>query len=501
MEQTSRRGLAVFGAGLAATIAILPLATASGIGAAPAERAHRSVSPEAQGQWSAPFNLHVVGVHSTLLPGGKVLLFSYPGVDEHGSDTWTWNSTTHVSAQVRTFLHRDVFCSGHSLLPDGRAFVTGGTMWGTHRFAGAHETSFFNPLSSSWARGPTMTFARWYPTNLTLSNGDVLIVSGTDTDEQPVAAVERYQVATNVITTLPASADKLVSEYPRMHVLPTGQVLMAGQDAETFLFDPDAAKWSSAGTMNFGARFSGTSVLLPGLQKVLVLGGNQIDPEAPTLGTNPPTETAEILDLSETAPHWRYTSPMHYARQHANAVLLPDGTVLVVGGGQSGLYKEPVQAPELFDPESETWTVMATESTPREYHSTAILLPDGRVLSAGMDSGKWQRSGQIYSPPYLFRGPRPSILSAPFEVAYGATFTIQTPNGNEIQKVVLLRSGSATHSVDFDQRDVELAFSPGQDQLSATAPAGGAIAPPGWYMLFLVGAKGVPSVASWVHVG
>ncbi|HEY0557175.1 MAG TPA: galactose oxidase-like domain-containing protein [Thermoanaerobaculia bacterium] len=443
----------------------------------------------------------MVGVHSTLLPGGKVLLFSYPGVNEHGSDTWTWNSATRVSSQVRTFLRRDVFCSGHSVLPDGSALVTGGTMWGTHRYAGAHETSFFDPLTSSWSRGPTMAFARWYPSNLTLPGGDVLIVSGTDTDEQPVAAVERYQVATNVITTLPPSADKVVSEYPRLHVLPNGKVLMAGQDAETFLFDPEAAQWTSAGTMSFGARFSGTSVLLPGLRKVLVLGGNQIDPEAPTLGTNPPTETAEILDVSEPAPHWRYTSPMHYARQHANAVLLPDGTVLVVGGGQSGLYKEPVQAAELFDPESETWTVMATESTPREYHSTAILLPDGRVLSAGMDSGKWQRSGQIYSPPYLFKGPRPSILSAPSAIAYGSTFTLQTPDSTEIQKVVLLRAGSATHSVDFDQRAVELTFSPGQDQLSATSPASGAIAPPGWYMLFLVGAKGVPSVASWIHVG
>jgi hypothetical protein len=491
MDQKSQRRVA--GLGLTVILAVLPLAAAARLADSP--------GPAALGKWSAPFDLHVVGVHSTLLPGGKVLLFSYPGEHERGSDTWTWNSTTGVSVQVRSLLRRDVFCSGHSLLPDGRAFVTGGTMWGTHRFAGAHQTSFFDPLTSRWSRGPAMELARWYPTNLTLPNGDVLIVSGTDTDERPVTAVERYSVAANAIAKLPASADKLVSEYPRLHVLPTGKVFLSGQEGETFLFDPDAGQWTFVGTMSFGDRYSGASVLLPGLRKVLALGGNQTDPEAPTLSTNPPTETAEIIDFSQPAPQWRYTSPMHYARQHANAVLLPDGTVLVVGGGQSGLYNKPVKAAELFDPESETWTVMATETTSRAYHSTAILLPDGRILSAGMDSGRFQRSGEIYSPPYLFKGPRPGILSAPAAVAYGSTFAVGTADAADVRKAVLLRAGSATHSVNFEQRYLALTFSAGEDQLSLVAPAGGAVAPPGWYMLFLVSSAGVPSVASWIHVG
>ncbi|MFL6236659.1 MAG: galactose oxidase-like domain-containing protein [Thermoanaerobaculia bacterium] len=501
MDLRSQRRAA--GLGVTAILTILPLAAAS-IGV-PLEttggQAGSSGSAATLGKWSAPFDLHVIGTHSTLLHGGAVLFFSYPTEREHGSDSWTWNSTTHGIAQVRSLLHRDVFCSGHSVLPDGRAFVTGGTMWGTHQYAGAHETSLFDPTTSSWSRGPSMAFARWYPSNLTLPNGDVLIVSGTDTNEQPVAAVERYSVATNTITSLPSSADKLVDEYPRLHVLPSGKVFMAGQEGDTFLLDPDAGQWTFVDTMNFGDRYSGASVLLPGLQKVLALGGNQIDPEAPTLGTNPPTETAEIIDLSQATPRWRYTSPMHYAREHANAVLLPDGTVLVVGGGQSGLYRKPVKQAELFDPESETWTLMATETTPRAYHSTAILLPDGRVLSAGMDSGKWRRTGEIYSPPYLFKGPRPSILSAPSSIGYGSTFAVQTPDSADVQKVVLLRAGSVTHSVNFEQRYVALTFSPGEGQLSAAAPAGGTIAPPGWYLLFLVSSTGVPSVSAWVHVG
>lgn len=485
--------------GWLAALAAVCLAAAPGHVAAGA-----SGSPATMGRWSAPFDLHVIGTHSTLLSNGKVLLFSYPEPGERGSATWTWDSATAVCTHVRSITRRDVFCSGHSVLPDGRAFVTGGTMWGTHSFAGAHETSLFDPRTAGWSRGPTMEFARWYPTNLTLPNGDVLIVSGTDTSEQPVTAIERFDVAAGSITRLPASADKEVSEYPRLHVLPSGKVFMAGQEAETFLLDPESAQWTSVDTMIFGDRYSGTSVLLPGLKKVLALGGNQIDPEAPILGTNPPTETAEIIDLSEPAPHWRSTNPMHYARQHANAVLLPDGTVLVVGGGQSGLYKKPVKPSELFDPETETWTLMATQNAPRAYHSAAVLLPDGRVLSTGMDSGKWKQTGEAYSPPYLFKGPRPTIGSAPASVAYGSTFVVATPDAAGIRKVALLRAGSVTHSVNFEQRYVALTFtagSAGDGQLSISAPAGGTIAPPGWYMLFLVNDGGVPSVAAWVHVG
>src|SRR6185295_7069873 len=197
------------------------------------------------------------------------------------------------SAQIRSPRRRDLFCAGHSVLPDGRAFVTGGTVWGKHFFVGTPETNFFDPSTASWTSGPAMAFGRWYPSNLTLPDGDVLVFSGTDADEQLVPAVERLDVATGTITRLAASADKTVALYPRLHVLPSGKVFLAGQEAETSLLDPETAQWTAVGAMNFGDRYSGTSVLLPGLQKVLALGGNQTDPEAPVLGTNPPTDTAE----------------------------------------------------------------------------------------------------------------------------------------------------------------------------------------------------------------
>jgi galactose oxidase-like protein len=243
-------------------------------------------------------------------------------------------------------------------------------------------------------------------------------------------------------------------------------------------------------------------VLLPGLTKVLALGGNRTDPLPPTSWRGAPTNGAEILDLSQPTPAWRSVAPMLVARQFPNAVLLPDGSVLAVGGGQLGEYEKPVRLAERFDPSTETWTAMAVEHTPRCYHSTALLLPDGRVLSAGMDHGKFARTGEVYSPPYLFAGPRPTIAAVPTEVAYGQAFTIATPEAANVARVALLRPGSVTHAFDFEQRYVALSFSAdASGGLTAHMPTSHAEAPPGWYMLFLVTEGGVPSRAAFVHLG
>jgi hypothetical protein len=175
--------------------------------------------------------------------------------------------------------------------------------------------------------------------------------------------------------------------------------------------------------------------------------------------------------------------------------------VLAVGGGLAKRYVGPVYSAELFDTETETWQEMAAQTAPRVYHSTAVLLPDGRVLSAGQNDGDLQTTAEIYSPPYLFRGPRPTISSAPARARYDAQISIETPDAADIDRVALIRAGSVTHSVNFDQRYVDLPFTTGPGGLSARVPPTAAEAPPGMYMLFVVDGDGVPSVAKWVKIG
>jgi len=242
-----------------------------------------------------------------------------------------------------------------------------------------------------------------------------------------------------------------------------------------------------------GRGVNDTSVLLPGLTKIMEIGG--------TISSGA-TNTAEILDLSASTLAWKSTSPMHYARGWANTVILADGSLLVVGGGTSGSYGSPIFTAERYDPVSATWADMAAQTAPRMYHSTALLLPDGRVLSAGQSQGSYQKTGEIFSPPYLFAGTRPTIGSAPSSVGYNQQFTISTPNFAGIKRVALVRPGSVTHSVNFDQRYVDLTYqSNGSSGLTATSPSDSNHAPPGWYMLFILNSAGVPSVASWVKVG
>lgn len=449
--------------------------------------------PALVGSWSAPFSVGVKGIHSSVLPNGKVLLFSYP-VTSLGSDASVWDPVTGVSTDVSLNWARDIFCSGHSLLADGRLFITGGHVHSAAYGLGVRNTDFFDPATNTFGQGPLLSEERWYPTNVELANGHVLIFGGYVNTKTPAPApdVDSYDPALNTITRLPSTATKVLGNYPRLHLLWNGKIPWTNVK-RTQIFDPTNNTWSASASMNAGGRGqSDDSVLLPGLKKVLEFGG-AVNGVA--------TATAEVVDFSAPTPQWQYTGSMNSARVWANAVLLPDGNVLAVGGGSGGSYTNPVYQSELYNPATGTWSVMASQQAPRIYHSTAVLLPDGRVLSAGMDNGSYQTTAELYSPPYLFRGPRPTIASAPQAVGYGQPFSISTPDASSITRVALVRPSSVTHSISADQRYVDLSFQHIDDNtLSVTSPANGNEAPPGPYMLFILTSTGVPSVASWMNV-
>src|SRR5215469_2494936 len=463
-----------------------------------AQRANRAAARI--GEWTAPFDVGVVAIHSQVMPGGKVLMWAYP---RSTVGTWTvvLDPTTRTFTNVSMSYQRDAFCSGNDLLPNGDVFLSGGHLFNgvnpsTHEDdLGAANTDIFDPAAESWTPGPTLDKDRWYPTNVELGNGNILIFAGQVKPGKIARTVDEYNPTTNKMSVLPATADRTQPVYPRMTLLPNGKLLDSEPNKGTELFDPATDRWSWLGNTQLGqARSEGNTVLLPGLNKVLIAGGRN--------GAMGATNTAEVIDFSKANPAWHYTGSMRYARAYANAVLLADGTVLEVGGGTGAPYKSPVYTAELYNPATGTWSTMAAQTAPRVYHSTAVLLPSGQVLSAGMDSGTYQTTAEIYSPPYLFHGPRPAISSAPSSVGYGESFAISTRSASRIKRVALVKPSGATHAMGQDQRYVDLSIThTSTTELTVTAPPDGNHAPPGWYMLFIVNSHGVPSVASWVRVG
>ena len=212
--------------------------------------------------------------------------------------------------------------------------------------------------------------------------------------------------------------------------------------------------------------------------------------------------------MTATSPAWQQVPSMVYPRSFMNMTVLPDGTVLATGGEtdrNGGNIANAVYPAELWSPATQTWTTMASMHTPREYHSTALLLPDGRVVESGMGSDFGnvpdEKSAEFYSPPYLFKGARPTITQAPTQISYGSNFSITTPDAASITTVVLIRNGGVTHFFDQNTRYLPLSFTQSSGGLTATAPVDGRLAPPGYYMLFIVNSNGVPSIAPMVQVG
>lgn len=438
------------------------------------------------GEWSPPFDWPVVAVHLHLLPSGDVLSWGRIG------DPQVWHQETGVftAAASSTML----FCSGHAFLPDGRLIVAGGHITDEH---GSPDVNIFDPVSRAWSPVERMSRGRWYPTTTTLPDGQVLTLAGRDETSTPVEIPEVW--TGTAWRTLPA-AGRPLPYYPRTFVAPNGLAFYAGELQQTAYLDPRGdGHWTAAAPSNYGRRDYGSAVMYsPG--RVMIVGGSD-----PPDGT--PTNTAEVIDLNSGTPAWRYTGSMAYPRRQFNTTLLPDGSVLATGGTSAAGFSEPagaVHPAELWEPATGRWTVLAGNQVRRVYHSTTLLLPDGTVLHSGSGDGPGlprELSAEVFSPPYLFRGPRPSILGAPGSVSYGQEFLVATLDAHRVIRATLVRLGSVTHGFDQNQRFLELSLGRTAGGLAVTAPASGSLAPPGDYLLFIVDRDGVPSTAKILRIG
>ena len=465
--------------------------------------------PALIGQWSSPVDLPLVAINMTLLHDGRVLMWDGGPECIGSTSARVWDPvsgvTTHVPIPYFSHQDDDIFCSAQVLLPDGRVMVIGG-----HDCDGPHlgiaMVNFFDPRTMTWTRGPDMDFRRWYPTATLLANGKVLVTGGsvfTTTDYVPIP--ELYDPVTNTWTRLDA-ANAVIPNYAFMFQMPDGRMLAAGSDEAkmaTRILDLNTQTWSTVDPTILDA---GSAVMyLPG--KVMKTGSSYLSPPADNGGSVPSAATTYVLDMTAPSPAWQQTESMEFPRTHLNLTILPDGTVLATGGSTDIGGVNPanaVYAAELWDPATQTWTTLSSAQVPRLYHSTATLLPDGRVVSAGGGHNYFNNiaypNAEFFSPPYLFQGARPAVTSAPEVLNYSANFFVATPDAADIAKVSLIRNGSVTHAFNMEQRYVPLSFSTASGGLNITAPADASLAPPGTYMLFLVNWQGVPSIASFVNL-
>ena len=465
-------------------------------------------TPAVSGQWGPVLPWPVVPIHMALLPSGKVMFWDrHDDANGWNGDPRVWDPDTQSIATL-ALPGYDLFCSGHSFLDDGKLLVTGGHLADG---VGESKAGIYDSVVNSWSPATAMNAGRWYPTNTTLANGDVLVLAGTSTGYgHPNPMPQVWQAAStswrDLTTALQGGYPEWADFYPFLYQAPNWKVFTAGPQRMARYLDTQATgSWSDVAASGLLYRDYGSSVMYG--SRVLILGGNPR--EAPeTIPTILPSDLVEVIDLADATPAWRSVTPLSAGRRHLNSTLLPDGKVLVTGGSSLPGFDNPaggVSYTEMWDPSTETWTILAGHARYRGYHSNALLLPDGRVLVGGGGhpdpaGGSAQPNVEIYSPPYLFRGPRPTITSAPQQVLYGQTFFVGTSSPQSVAAVNLLRLGAVTHAFNQNQRLVDhLSFTPTTGGISVTAPAVGLS--PGHYMLFLLDGNGVPSVARVLRLG
>jgi galactose oxidase len=440
---------------------------------------------EEEGDWSDVKEWPIKATHASLLPNGKVLIWpSFKG----GGDPHIWDPTTDLIERAPD-AGWNIFCAGHTLTADGKLFTAGGHVITP---IGLPHASLYDPSTNTWNRVPDMNDARWYPTTTMLNNGDILTMSGTVKSGVQNEIPQIFDVSENNWRTL-STARMKTSLYPMVYQVSGNKVFVAGnQQASRFLDISGTGRWLNTINSNFGTRNAGTSVMYAD-GKILIIGGG-------TKG-QAVTKTVEMINVKASTPKWSYINPMPVARRHANSTLLPTGEVLITGGtrGNDDQPDLAVKKADVWNPSTGNWTRLAANTVYRGYHSIALLLPDGRVLSAGGE--KSGTSMEIYSPPYLFKGARPTILNAPSQVGYNQTFTIETPDAASISKVRWIRLGSVTHSFNQSQRINSLNFVKKTNALEITSTANAVTTPPGHYMLFILNSDGIPSVAKIIKVG
>ncbi|MGI5402573.1 galactose oxidase-like domain-containing protein [Streptomyces sp. CA-135486] len=488
----------------------------------------------AKGRWDVlTVKNPVRSMHSVVLHNGKVLVIAGSGNDQAQFDAGTFTSAIYdpVTGAFRMIpTPADMFCAGHVQLQDGRVLVMSGNKGypsadGRIGYQGLKDSYIFDPATETYTKTNDMNGGHWYPSATILGNGDVISFGGLKEDSTGNVTAEKFSAAQH--KWLPLNEVNQTWSfwglYPSMILMQDGRLFYSGshvfgngtQGSGASIYDYTANTITDVpGLQNKDQRDESASVLLPPAQdqRVLTMGGgnNETNPAANRL--------TDIIDLKAPNPSYVHgpllpqgqvdqgqgKRPQTGAegKMFVSAVLLPDGKVFETGGGLHD-RADPVYEASFFDPVSNTYQEgLATDPIPRTYHSSAFLLPDGRVMAVGDNpgNGTYNNNVSVYTPPYLLKGARPRITSViDGSWTYGDTqrITVDRP----IAKAELIRPAAVTHSSDPNQRFVDLPMTVDGNNIDLNVTSNPNMAPPGWYMLFAVDANGIPSVAEWVHLG
>ncbi len=483
-----------------------------------APMAHAAIDTYQRGSFGAVVNWPLIPIHAALLPDGRLLTY---GTDGQGNQTGqftydVWDPSKGTGANSHLTLPNttgaDTFCSGQIVLPSsGAVLLTGGdrTVNGVRNYS-INDVNLFDWRSNAlYSAQAPMAFLRWYPTVLTLANGSTLVLGGRQTPEVAGVSKETIVATPEVYTegigwrSMPAVASDDAYgarnwSYPKAWQAPNGQVFIATKWGGTYYLDPNAAAGAGKLTRT-SLNLAESDDYLP---SVMFAPGKILSLRK--------FNRATVIDLNGATPTSTWTWGVGMDRYHGSATVLADGKVLVSGGSMvSNTAIGVAYTARIWNPANNSWTTTPSGKKMRLYHSVALLLPDGRVLLGGGGAPGPQNNlnAEIYTPPYLYKqdwsatlATRPVITSAPQTAAWGARINVGI-NVAGVSRVTLVKTGSATHTVDFDQRFLPLTHTASGTQLSVTMPANANVAPPGYYMLFVFNSAGVPSVAKIIKLG
>lgn len=482
-------------------------------------RSRQSSVVTAEGRWDIlDYKSPVRAVHAALLNNGKVLLVAGSGNNRSSFNakefrTSVWDPATGKFTEVPT--PWDAFCAGHVFLPDGRLLVAGGTKRyedlnkvPRQEYAGLKDAYIFDPKTERYQKVSDMEFARWYPTLVALADGRVVTVAGlNENGGMSKGETEIFDPATSTWTYRRDLAH-VFPTYPALMLMADGRLFYSGshqgydpteRSIQPGLWNLNNNNFQTVDGLPQGAMVNNSaSVLLPPAQdqRVMLMGGAY-------KGNSPiSTDRTAIVDLdASAAPAYTAGPTLANATRYAGLVILPDDTVLETGGSR-GYRAKNNRSAQIFHPDTNTFTRAASPLIGRNYHAEALLLPDGRVATFGSNplDGSFEMRIEIYSPPYLFRGDRPKIVSGPTEVARGSKVSWATSAPASVKSARLIRPSSVTHVTDVEQRSVNLPLTATADGIEVSIPDNPNLVPSGWYMAFISNNDGVPSSAYWVHV-